>query len=197
VTIDLPRASLFAAVLIVLAGYLFVFRPLEVTLADRYARLDAARTTLEQSLALARRIPALVNERTSLEAQLAHVHVRDRRAATIERFLGAVAGIARRHDVAIESVAAGVGQTQPALAQPAHAALFDELALDVSLRGRYGDVIRAVRELNAGDVATSITLASLGVADRRAGVRPQLNAAFHVRLLREADESTTHDARPS
>jgi hypothetical protein len=45
-TFDLPRASLFMAVLSALAGYLLVFRPLEATMAERYSQLDAARTAL-------------------------------------------------------------------------------------------------------------------------------------------------------
>ena len=65
--------------------------------------------------------------------------------------------------------------------------LLDEIPFELALRGRYADVIRAVRDLNAGDVAARMTLASLGNADRR-GAAPQLTAAFHVLLLREPDE---------
>jgi hypothetical protein len=169
---------------------------MEATVAERYAQLDDGRTILERSLTLTRQIPALAAERSALEAQLAHVHVRDRRAATIERFLRTVAGVAHRDGVAVESVAADARQAAPPTAGQTRATPFDELAFDVSLRGRYGDVIRAVRELNAGDVATRINLATLGAADRRSGAGPQLNAAFHVHLLREADDTTTkHDAR--
>jgi hypothetical protein len=122
--------------------------------------------------------------------------VRDGRANTIERFLRSVAAVAGRDEVAVQSLAADARAAQ--LPQTGHAPtpLFDELAFDVSLRGRYGDVIRAVRELNAGDVATRITLASLGAADRRPGAGPQLNAAFHVHILREADDSTIRNAPP-
>jgi hypothetical protein len=191
-TIDLPRASLFIAVLIVLGGYLTVYRPMETTIAQRYAQLDAGRTMLERSLALTRQIPALVAERSALEAQLRRVHVRDRRAVTIERFLRAVAGVAGRDGVAVESVAADARQATLPEAAQTQASPFEELAFDVSLRGHYGDVLRAVRELNSGDVATRINLASLGTADRRPGAGPQLNAAFHVHLLREADDTTTN-----
>lgn len=194
--LHLLRTSLFAAVVIVLGGYIFVFRPLEGTVADRYTQLDASRAMLERSLDLAGRIPALARERAELDVQFARVHVRDRRTATIERFLRTMADVATRDGVAIESVAADVRQGTYAAARPLQAPLFDEVPLDLTLRGRYSDVIRAIRELNGGDVAARITLASLGDADRRPGERPQLNAAFHVLLLREADESTTHDVRP-
>jgi hypothetical protein len=122
------------------------------------------------------------------------VHVRERRTALLERFLRALAEVAARDGVAVESVASTTPGAYAAV-RPAGAPLFDELPLDLTLRGRYNDVIRAIRELNGGDVVARITLASMSDADRRPGERPQLNAAFHVQLLREADESTTHDAR--
>jgi hypothetical protein len=196
VTFDIGRASLFAAVLIILGGYVLIFRPLEATVATGYADLDAARTTLERSLALARRIPALTRERATLETQLVRLHLHEGRAATMERFLRTVAGVAGRDGVAVESVTGEARQLPPTATGRAQVPLFDETSLELGLRGQYGDVIRAVRELNGGDVATHITLASLGDADRRAGVRPQLNAAFHVLLLREADDSTIHNLRP-
>jgi hypothetical protein len=193
---DLLRTSLFAAVLIAFVGYLCVFRPLESTIADRYAQLDAARATLERSLGLAHRIPALARERAALDTQLMRLHLREQRAASVERFLRAISGVAARNQIAVESVSADARQASYAPARSAQPALFDEVPLSVTLRGRYGDVIRAARELNSEDFATRLTLASLSDADRRAGERPQLNATFHVLLLREADESTTHDARP-
>jgi Tfp pilus assembly protein PilO len=192
---DLLRPSLFAAVLIALGGYIYVYRPLETTVADRYAQLDASRATLVRSLELARRIPALARERTALEGRFARVHVRDQQAAMVERFLRAVAEIAARDGVAVESVASDAPPTYTA-ARTVRGAPFDELPLDLTLRGHYRDVIHAIREVNDGDVAARITLASLRDADRRPGERPQLNAAFHVRLLQEADESTTNDTRP-
>jgi Tfp pilus assembly protein PilO len=195
VRFDLVRSCLFAAVLVVLGGYIFIFRPLEAEVADRYVQLDSSRATLERSLELARRIPALARERAELEARFARVHVRERRSAVIERFLRATANVAVRDEVAVESVASDA-RSAYAASPFARTPLFDELSLDLTLRGRYNDVIRAIRDLNGGDVAARIALASLSDADRRPGERPQLNAAFHVQLLREADESTTHDARP-
>ncbi len=196
-TFDLSRASLFAAILIVLGGYGLVFAPLETTIAARYNELDSARTNLERSLSLARRIPALTAERTALSAQLDRVHVRAGRAATVERFLHAVAGVSEHNGIAVESVAADARQA-PATVDGRRSqtvALFDEQPLEVTLRGGYGNVIHAVRELNGGDVAARISLASLGDAERP-GARPALNAAFHVLLLRAGDDQATQDVRP-
>ena len=194
-TIDLRRVSAFAVFVIALAGYVFVFRPLETTAGDLYAQIDAARATLEGSTAMARRIPALELERSALVAQLARLHTGDRRAATVDRFLRGVAGIAAQDGVAVEGVAAGLGQpltSTAAATQP----LVEEIPFDLTLRGPYGDVIRAVRDLNGRDGAVHISVASLSNAERRPGGSPQLNAAFHVLLLREAQEPPQHDVRP-
>ena len=196
-TFDLARASFFAALLTMLGGYGLVFRPLEMTVADRFAELDTARTALERSLALMRRIAPLTHERATLDTQLRVLHLTAGRAATIDRFLRTVAGASARDGVAVESIAGDARQTPlVAPAADAQAPLFDEIPLELGMRGQYGDVIRAIREINAGEVATRITLASLSDADRRAGVRPQLNAAFHILLLREADDAPTHTVRP-
>jgi Tfp pilus assembly protein PilO len=195
VTIDLRRVSAFAVLVIALAGYAFVFRPLETTAGDLYAQIDAARAALDRSTAMARRIPTLEAQRTALAAQLARLHTADRRAATVDRFLRSVAGIAAEDGVAVEGVAAGVGQP---LASPASSTppLVEEIPFDVTLRGPYGDIIRAVRDLNDRDSTVHISVASLSNAERRPGGSPQLNAAFHVLLLREAQEPPQHDVRP-
>jgi 1-acyl-sn-glycerol-3-phosphate acyltransferase len=195
VTIDLRRVSAFAVFVIALAGYVFVFRPLETTAGDLYVQIDAARATLERSTAMARRIPALELERSALAAQLARLHTGDRRAATVDRFLRGVAGIAAQDGVAVEGVAAGVGQPL-ATSASATPPLVEEIPFDLTLRGPYGDVIRAVRDLNGRDGAVHISVASLSNAERRPGGIPQLNAAFHVLLLREAQEPPQHDLRP-
>jgi hypothetical protein len=194
-TIDPQRASAFAVFVIALAGYAFVYRPLETTAAGLYAQIDDARATLERSTAMARRIPALEAERSDLGGRLARLHLDERRAAAIDRFLRSVAGVSGQDGVAVESVAAGMTpQLTPATASPSPA--IEEVPFDLTLRGPYGDVIRAVRDLNQADGAVHIAVASLSNAERRPGGTPQLNAAFHVLLLREAQESPHHDVRP-
>jgi len=53
-----------------------------------------------------------------------------------------------------------------------------------------------VRDLNDADGTARITVTSLSNAERRPGGSPQLNAAFHVLLLREAQVPPHHDVRP-
>jgi Tfp pilus assembly protein PilO len=195
VTFDLVRTSAAVALAVALAGYVLVVRPLEASLSERYAELDAARATLEQRLLLTARIPALERERVRLAAVLRRFHTGDRRAATIDRFLSAIARVSSRDGVAVQRVAAGAVAPFAPATGTTQAALVDEVPLDVTLRGAYSDIIRAARDVNDGDVATRVTLASLANAGRRPGERSELNAAFHVLLLREPD-ATTHDLQP-
>jgi hypothetical protein len=194
--IDVQRASACAVFLIAVTGYVFVFRPLETSAGDFYAQIDAARATLDESAALARRIPALEAERSALAGQLGRLHTGDRRITTVDRFLRSVAGVAAHDGVVVEGVAAGVAQ-QP-LASPAASPVpvIEQIPFDLIVRGPYGDVIRAVRDLNQADGALHISVASLSNAERRPGGSPQLHAAFHVLLLREAQEPPQHDVRP-
>lgn len=192
-TLDLQRVSAFAVFVIAMAGYAFVFRPLETTAGDLYAQLDAARLALEHSRAMAQRAPALEAERSALAGQLARLHTGAPRAAIIDRFLRSLAGVAAQDRVAVEGVAAGIGQ--PPLVSPAASTPppIEEIPFDLRLRGPYGDVIRAVRDLNDRDGAVHISVASLSNAEHRPGTSPQLNAAFHILLLRDAQEPPQHD----
>jgi hypothetical protein len=191
VSFDLGRASAMTALAIVLAGYAFVFRPLEAALGDRYAQVDALRATLDERLARTARIPALERERSRLTADLRRFHTDDRRTALVDRFLRTIASVSSRRGVAIAGIAAGTAQPfAPAAKSAAPAALVDEIPLELSLLGAYRNVIGAVRDLSDGAVATRVALASLGDAAHRPGEPTRLSAAFHVLLLREADEPT-------
>jgi hypothetical protein len=196
VKIDLQRATAFAVLTIALAGYTFVIRPLETTAGDLYAQIDTARASLERSTAMAQRLPALAAERSALAAQLARLHTGDRRAAIVDRFLRSVAVVAAQDGVAVEGVAAGAGPAPLAAQASSAPPVVEQIPFDLTVRGPYGNVIRAVRDLNQRDGAVRIGVASLSNAERRKGTSPQLNAAFHVLLLREAQELPHHDIRP-
>lgn len=194
-TLDLLRANAFAALLVLIGGYALIVRPLETSMAERYAELDVARATVERDLVLNRRIPSLERERAALEEQLRRQHVADGAATVSARFLHAVAAVSGRDGVAVESVAAAVRQTVPAATHAAPAGSLEDVPLDLTLRGRYGDVISAVRDLIGSEIPAGLTLATLSGAARRPGEPPLLNAAFHVTLWREPDDATTARAR--
>ena len=189
------RMSVVAAVALLCVGYLIVVRPFEVRTADRYAELARARADLERSTALARSLPALQNERRQLETQLRAAHLHDGRPAVIERFLRAVADVAERDGVAVQTVANAAHGPLNAAAVAATPGPFEELPFDLTVRGRYGAVLDAVRHLDAAVVAARITPAALSGADGGRGGAPLVSATFHVTLLREADEPTRAPGR--
>lgn len=191
--LGLAQTSAFAAGALVLAAYVFMLRPVEAGISERYADVDGARATLEQRLVAARRVPSLERERLRLLAAMRTLHLGDGRAATVDRLLRTIAAVSRQDGISVQSIAAGV--PSPPGTAAARPPVLDELPFDVTLRGRYGDVIRAARDLNAEDGVARITLASLGNAERLRGGRPQLSAAFHIILLREANDATTSIAR--
>ena len=177
------RTVAAAALIIAILTYIGVVRPIEGTIAERYADLDLARVSLERSAVLERRLPGLERERAALNARLARLHLHGSRAALVDRFLHTIARTAQRDAIAIESVAA----------DPRPAA---ELALDITARGPYSRLIGAVRDLNSGDVAARIALTSLGNAQTRRGARPELDATFHVVLLRDTDDANIRPPHP-
>jgi Tfp pilus assembly protein PilO len=190
------RASVLAVLAIVGAGYVLLFRPLEASIATRHAELAAAHATLEQRLTLAARLPALEREERRVRRSVDRLHPGSARTETVERFLHTLAGIAARDGVIVQNIAAGGTQSDVRPARAAQDSLVEELPIELTLRGSYTSVIHAVRELDDGDVAARISLASLGNAGRRTDERPQLNAGFHVRLLREADATPTPRLQP-
>jgi hypothetical protein len=180
-TLRADRLALFAAVLVLLGGYLAVFRPAESDLADRYAQLDDARARLDEHLAGERRAAVTRDEARALAAWLARSGVRDDRALLVARFLRELATLARADGVRVTAVAAEA--YAPAATAGARPAVLESVPLTVGLRGTYAHVIRLVRDLARGDVAARIGVDALTGADRRSAGSPALRASVRVTLL--------------
>ncbi len=187
----LPRAAIVASLLALLGAYLLVWRPLETAIADRFAQLDDARALLARSGALARDTEHLEREKRRGERMIDLVHLRDSRAVLVDRFLRALAAVSARDEVVVENVTSAVAIPAMAGSVPRAASLFDEVPFEVTLRGGYGTIIRAVRELNAADFAARIALDNLRSVAQAKRAHPQVEASFHLTLLRGTDESTT------
>jgi Tfp pilus assembly protein PilO len=197
-TRDPARIALSILALVAIAAYAFVFRPMESTLADRYAQADALRSGLERHMAIARRMPAIAAERSALERYMRPFRLHDSSAVLVDRFLHATARIAAADAIAIETITAQgaapaftpgnvVPKPRDQSADP-----FDRIHLDLTMRGPYSNVLHAIRTLNDTGIAMQLTVATLSTTGRRAGARPQLNATFHLSLLREADAVVHH-----
>jgi hypothetical protein len=183
-TIRLDRLALFAAVLVLLAGYLAIFRPAEAAIADRYAQLDDGRVALDRRLGAARRAAERHDEARALAAWIRRAGLRDARSAIVDRFLRELAATAQAEGVAVRGVGTEVMRTLPAA--NAAAVVFDELPLTVSLDGSYAQVLRVVRDLDRGPVAARVGVDALTGAGRDPRA-PALRATLHVTLLRVPD----------
>ena len=105
----------------------------------------------------------------------------------LERFLHTIGSASRSLDaIAIVRVAAAVPPAFATVPHSAPAPLVEELPLELTVRGRYGDLLRAARDLGTGSVAARVTFGSLGGTERKPGAPPLLSATLHVLLLRAA-----------
>ncbi len=170
------RIALFGAVLVLLGGYLGIYRPSEAALAERYAHLDDGRAALARREQLALRALPLRAEQRALAARLAASGIDADRTAIVERFLHLAAARADEEGVHVGAIAAD-------LVPPATTPPFDAIPLTVSLRGSYARLIRFVRDLARDDVAARVAIVALDEPGPRGAARPELRATLRVTLL--------------
>ncbi len=185
----------FSAVLTVLAGYVFVFRTGENRIGDQLAenartaeRIAAAERTLASE-------PALETERRRLRGTLVSVHLRGTRGAHVARFVRDAANVLAAHRARIATIAANASPvaisaatTVNGMTAASGAAVdsLDSISLDVTVDGRYADVLKAIRAMSRTDVLASVDVVSLA---RKNADAPEatLTATLHVVLHRLAD----------
>ena len=174
---DLRRAAdalRLAALLIVLGGFFFVFR------ADQH-RLAAQRT---ENAHIARQIHAddailatagtLATQTRALRARLARHALDVDDTTAVAAFLREAARVAARRRTTIAAIgAAGRGRAG------AGAAGFDGVPLDLTVEGRYADVLATLGELSSGRVLAAVDLSSLA-RKNAASNDATLSAAVHV-----------------
>jgi Tfp pilus assembly protein PilO len=190
----------FAAVIVVLAAYVFVFRAGEGRIAERRdenARIAERLHAGERMLASRGR---LETERARLRGRLRAVELDAGRSALVARFLRDAARIAAAHHATIPTIAAAGPQTAAAGTPPSAASEanepLDEIPLDVTVEGRYADVLATLRALSASRVLAAVDVASL--ARKHAdGTDATLTAALHVVLQRRAPAPVAPRPQPA
>ncbi|HEY0381348.1 MAG TPA: hypothetical protein VGC72_04050 [Candidatus Elarobacter sp.] len=178
----------FAAVAVVLAAYAFVFRGGEGRIAAQLgenARLVERLRAAERTLGARPHIEA---ERTRLRGRLRTVELDAGRSALVAHFLRDAAAIAAKHHATIPTItatsaaatgaqstvlAAGVTEPEP----------LEALPLEITVEGRYADVLAVIRALSRTRIPAAVDVASL--ARKHAdGADAALTAALHVQLQR-------------
>jgi Tfp pilus assembly protein PilO len=183
----------FAAVIIVLASYVFVFRTGEGRIAERLdenARIAERVRAGDRTLASRPRLEA---DRTRLRGRLRTVELDAGRSALVARFLHDAARIAAAHHATIPTITA-TGTTSPVIPPNAPADPLEAIPLEITVEGRYGDVLATVRALSRSRVLAAVDVASL--ARKHAdGTDATLTAALHVALERRAPAEITPAGR--
>ena len=183
----------FAAVVVVLAGYVFVFRGGEDRITERLdenARI-AGRVRAGE-LALASR-PRFEADRTRLFARLHSVELDAGRSAQVARFLSDAARIAVAHHAAIPTITAAGVAAPVSIAPNATNEPLESIPLEITVEGRYADVLATMRALSRSRVLAAVDVASL--ARKHAdGPDATLTATLHVALERRAPAQTASPA---
>jgi hypothetical protein len=199
----------FAAVAVVLAAYVFVFRTGEARIAERLdenARIAERVRAGERTLALRPRAEA---ERTRLRGRLRAVELDADRSTLVARFLRDAARVATIHHATIPTITAASGPPSPIAAAPTAAGTvsnpgtiatnaanepLEPIPLEITVEGRYADVLATMRALSRSRVLTAVDVASL--ARKHAdGTDATLTAALHVVLERFAPTQATPPAQ--
>jgi Tfp pilus assembly protein PilO len=182
------RLVRFAAVLVVLIGYLVVFHAGEQRLG---ARIDA-NAVLAAQLRDANRMlasrPVLEAERTRLRERLRRVDLDGDRSSLTARFVHAAARIALTNRTTIATIAASGSPGAADAGAP-----FETIPLELAVEGRYVDVLATIRALSSSRVLASVDVVSLARKNADAG-DATLVATLRV-LLERLAPAVRSDAR--
>lgn len=193
------KAVRFAAVLVVLAGYVLVFRAGEGRIAARLAENAELAARLESGRRLVANGAALERERSRLRAALRNTNVRERPGVLLSAFLRHASSVAAAHhttvttvtaggapprSLAIDRAAAGATGTVAARTTTAETTAFETTVLELAVEGRYADVLATVRALSASRrVLASVEIVALARKDAGAA-DSLLTASLRVTLHR-------------
>lgn len=172
------RLIWFGAALVLLAGYACVFRVDEGRIEDRIGENATILSRLAADEERIRRRPQLEIERARLRDQLRAVDLRTDRTRVVADFLRGAARIAAQHRTTVVAVAADAGATSP---EPAHPP-FDRIPLELTIEGRYDDLLATIRDLSASPVLARIEVASL---TRKQADRSRTTLTSAVRVVIE------------
>ncbi|HTD36020.1 MAG TPA: hypothetical protein VK669_00795 [Candidatus Limnocylindrales bacterium] len=191
------KAVRFAAVLVVLAGYILVFRAGEARIAARFAENAELAARLESGRRLVANGAAYEHERSRLQSVLRNANGAERYGILFPAFLRRASSVAAAHHTIVTTVTAGGAPPPRNETTPADATAFETTAFELSVEGRYADVLATVRALSASPrVLASVEIVALARKDAGAA-DSSLTASLRVTLHRLAAPEPGRSSHPS
>lgn len=187
------KAVRFVAVLVVLAGYVCVFRAGESRIGAQQERNAATISRLQTAVRLAAARSHLLQERARLRGRLRQADLPPDRGVLVAHFLRDAARLTSAHHTRITRIS---GPAAPPVATALRAqsvtgappeqspAPADTVTLEMIVEGRYTGLLATVGALSSGRVPASVDVTSISRKDGAAGSEPSLSAALHVVLER-------------
>ena len=176
------QAMWFAAVLVLPVAFLTLFRVDDLRIDAAQRRNADLVASAARDQALLAQAPALERERAALDSALHVVALDAKPTRMVALFVRDAAKVAAAHHTIVTSIAAS--------APPAPTPPFDSVALDLSIEGRYADLLATLRDLTRMRVLATVDVTALGRKDAAANAR--LVASVHVVLSRLAPTGVPH-----
>lgn len=176
------KACAFAAVLIVLAGYAFVFRAGEARIADQREINERLASQLRSATAEIAMLPALEGQRSALQRRVDATAAEPDATASTARFLADATRIANRRHTTFATIAASGTPATHGVPPHGRGEPSAPIALDVTLEGGYADVLATMRELSAGRAPAAVDLAAIA---RKSVDAPDATVSVSLRVAIE------------
>lgn len=176
----------FTAVLVILTGFFFVFRLDEEGVDERLVENRRIAATIERNERRVRTREALHAERERLQTQIRGIALHGERNAIVTAFVAQLSRIAAAHHAVVASIAAldsrsaSTGKAETGQSDP-----FDAIPLELTIEGRYVDVLATVRDLSSGHIFAAVTVASLA-RKNTSGADATISAVVRIELQRLA-----------
>lgn len=177
-----------SAVLIVLAGYVFVFRSGEARIGAQAAANEQTAQRLAQGERAVATRASLERDRARLRAGLRRIDVAHEAGTLVARYVRNAAALAAERHCAIVAISGNGAPSRVPAAPPAGGDPFEAIALETTVEGRYADVLATIRGLSTSPVLAAVDVASLARKNPNTS-DATVTAVLHVALQRLAAAS--------
>jgi hypothetical protein len=174
----------FACVLVAASGYAFIYHPYEDAIADTNTSRENIAQAIDQNDALLRRRVVLEHARRELTRSLQSLDLNDDQRTIVALYVREAARITSANQVRITALDMRDSlQTQESPTNASKLSAFATTPLDLTLVGRYGDLLTTIRALSHARILANVDVASLERSDKLSTDHaPHLSARLHIEL---------------